>query len=166
MICKNCQSENSENNSFCNVCGAKLRTPRKGKVIKIIIVISLIVAFAAGVFFLVINLQKSALQKKMMGKWETITEFEDGIEHITYAKITEDSIKISYGIKSFNYYYSYETEPITMRYEIISSDKIRIKGTDEVIKITFGADNEMITLSPALSSDEKYEIWFLDDYLE
>ncbi len=185
MFCTKCGKELPEENLFCTGCGAKVggeeteaapaetlaattaeetaematempveapvvKSKKKGKAI-IAVVIGIVVILCAWLAISLIG--KASLHKQLMRDWER-TESTDGLYYTLQLDFSED--EIGYNFDSLYY----DDQLATFNYQVVSGNKFKIDGRDDVFKVEFNDDKTMMTITPALTSTDASENWF------
>lgn len=130
---------------------SETQSPNKKKKSKVLIGAISAIIIIAIVIFSVQAVGKANLKKQLLRDWqrtdsELLLELDfsdDEIEYNAYTGITWMDTTIS-----------------TMKYKVISPNKIKIEDYDMVIEIEFNDDKTMMTCTPAITSTDTDECWF------
>lgn len=161
MFCTECGNRLPKDSDFCTNCGTKIfnetvrAEPKKkltGKA-KAVIIVAVCLFVAIGALLLVNQIGKASLQKQLMRDWERVESKNDSF-YTLVLDFSKDEIE--YNFDSFYF----DNTLATYKYRIISNNKFKIDDSDTVYTIDFNDDKTMITITPALTSDDSYENWF------
>lgn len=164
--CPNCGEKLPADSSFCVKCGTKIEddTPKiehktnffeknkKKIIVSIIGVLSVLV-----ILFIVNSIQASNLKKELMRDWYKV-EGEGTSSILCILDFSDKEVK--YRLETG--YAWMDTTIATFDYKVISGNKIKVSryGDDwEGITIKFNDEKSVMTVSPALTSDDDTEIW-------
>ncbi len=166
MYCKKCGAELPNDSTFCINCGGKLdnvanptsinvqNKTKKNK--KTIFSIVLVVAIICGIFVAYNEIGKANLKKNLKKEWSRIESY------ITLVLDFDDD-EIDYNFESGIAWL--DSTIATYDYKVISSNKIKVKhkgyNYETTVTIEFNDDKTMMTMTPAITSTDSSENWFL-----
>lgn len=167
MYCKKCGAELPNDSTFCINCGEKLDNApdspqsmpqtKKPKNKKIIFNIVLVVAIIFGIFVAYNEIGKANLKKNLKKEWS-----RSGGSYSTLVLDFDDD-EIDYNFESGIAWLNSTIE--TYDYKVISSNKIKVKhkgyNYETTVTIEFNDDKTMMTMTPAITSTDSSEKWFL-----
>lgn len=167
--CPNCGEKLPSDSSFCVKCGTKIdgdipsieqtsKTPSFFEKNKKKIIIGVVVVVAILVVLFIINfVQASNLKKELERDWYRV-EGDDSAYILCILDFSDDEVE--YRLETG--YAWLDTTVATYDYKVISGNKIKVLryGDDwETITVEFNDDKTVMTVSPALTSVDKTEIW-------
>ncbi len=172
-VCPNCGEKLFGGALFCAKCGAKVgenssgtgyvsKTPnffQKNK--KIILGGVIAVAAVVAILFIVNAVQAANLKKELKRDWSRV-EGEKGSYILCILDFSDD--EITYRVETS--YAWMNTTLATFDYKVVSGNKIKVsRYGDEwkTITVKFNDDKTVMTVSPALTSVDKIEIWLNAD---
>ena len=168
-VCKRCNAELQENQAFCPSCGLNvadnfsaaptnineynavvMNNQKKPKTLKIILGAIIAVCICAVLIFAVNESGKTSLHNKLMDEeWTGLSS--DG-DTLLYLDFSDDEIDYSgyFGILG-------KRNVSTLDYEVISKDKISVRGQE--ISVKFSDDGEMVTFAPSFIDSRSVTVW-------
>lgn len=169
-ICPNCGEKLPDDSVFCIKCGTKIdgdkpciqqaaKAPNSSHRNKKIIILVLVIVIAIMLVLWIVNfVQALNLKKELMRDWYNV-EGEEGSYILCVLDFSDNEIE--YRVEtSFAWM---DTTIATYDYKVVSGNKIKVLryGDDwETITVEFSDDKRAMTVSPALTSVDKIEVWF------
>lgn len=167
-VCTNCGEKLPDDSAFCTNCGAKIDESEKMKVkynflkkyrYKMIIGICGIIGMLV-IWFIVNSIQISNLKKELLRDWYKV----EGEESSAILCVLDFSDKeVEYRLETG---YSWlDTSIANYEYKVISKNKVKIKqyGKWKTITVKFNDDKSVMSVSPAITSNDYTEIWVNTD---
>ena len=168
-VCPNCGEKLPIDSSFCVKCGTKIdkdiaiieqtsKAPKFFEKNKKKIIIGVVAVVAILVILSVVNsVQVSNLEKELKRGWYKV-EGEGSASILCILDFSDDEVeyRLETGYTWMN------TTVATYDYKVISGNKVKVLryGDDwETITVEFNDDKTVMTVSPALTSVDKTEIW-------